>query len=102
MDGEASEPGWSLTFAFPNQAPDFAYGFSCGRLWEQMRTASAICGTFPTECRVTIEAMAMSLGWVETITVLDDDWIQVDLCRPDGDSRETPPVVPQLLPGKSP
>ena len=78
-----AEDGWALKFSFPNQSPDFAYGFACGRLWERMTKEDTIDGTFPSECRETIEAMAMSFGWVEEITVVADGWIRVVLSRPD-------------------
>jgi hypothetical protein len=96
------EPGWSLTFAFPDQSPSFAYGFSCGRVWEQMKSpgASVIGGTFPVETRDTIEGMAMALGWIETIEDMGEGWINVTLVRPDGpDHNDAVPIVPQLTPG---
>lgn len=77
------DEGWATHFVFPNKAPDFAFGFACGRLWEQMISSDSIDGTFPSECRETIEAMAMSFGWVEEITVVADGWIRVVLSRPD-------------------
>jgi len=76
----SDDDGWKLVMAFPDQSPNFAHGFACGRVWEQMKSGrSPIEGTLPAECQTTIEAMAH--GWVERIDKLDDDWISVTLTK---------------------
>lgn len=74
------------TLCFPDQSPSFAHGFACGRVWERLlvpgaRTVSAV---MPAETRDTIEAMAMALGWIETVDTVDAEWIEVTLTGPGG------------------
>src|ERR1700678_1959457 len=96
------DEGWSLTLRFPDQSPAFSCGFTCGRLWEQMRTPG--CGAITTmvmsDVRETVEAMAMALGWIEEIRDVTDGWIEVTLTKPEGDDGRDarPPIVPQLSP----
>lgn len=78
-----AEDGWSLVFKFPDQSDSFAHGFACGRLWEQMHADRDVIETMMVEeTRETVEAMAMSRGWVEEITPVEGGWISVKLSRP--------------------
>jgi hypothetical protein len=56
--------GYDLVLAFPDQSPEFAHGFTCGRIWQKMLEAPArdVQETVLAECRPTIEAMAMAKG----------------------------------------
>lgn len=73
------ETEWNLVLAFPDQSPSFAHGFACGRIWEQMTAGRVVEGMVPAEVRETIEAIAMSRGWIEEITPEADGWISVKL-----------------------
>lgn len=76
--------GFDLVLAFPDQSPNFAHGFTCGRIWQQMTDAPArdVIETVDADVRPTIEAMAMAKGWVEEVKDLADGWIEVRLRSP--------------------
>lgn len=78
------DDNYSLAFAFPDQSPEFAYGFTCGRIWQAMTEAPArdVVETVLAETRSTIEAMAMAKGWVEEIKEIGDGWLSVTLRSP--------------------
>lgn len=72
-----------VKFALPDRDPKFVAGFACGRMWALMCNGSARIDTFvPASVRDTVEAMAMALGWVEHITVVDANWIRVTMENP--------------------
>lgn len=35
--GLRNDGGYELVFAFRDQSPSFAHGFTCGRIWQQMK-----------------------------------------------------------------
>jgi hypothetical protein len=76
--------GYDLVLAFPDQSPEFAHGFTCGRIWQKMLEAPArdVQETVLAECPPTIEAMAMAKGWVEEIKDIGDGWLDVRLRTP--------------------
>lgn len=75
---------YSLTLAFPDQSPEFAYGFTCGRIWQAMTETPDrdVVETVMAEVRPTIEAMAMAKGWTEEIEDIGSGWLSVRLRSP--------------------
>ncbi len=73
-----------LVLAFPDQSPEFAHGFTCGRIWQAMTEAPArdVVETVLAETRPTIEAMAMAKGWVEEIEDIGHGWLSIRLRSP--------------------
>lgn len=73
---------FKLIFAFRDQSPSFSYGFTCGRIWQQMRTATVpFSETVMAELREDIIAMATASGWKENIKDITKDWIRVEFVR---------------------
>ena len=55
--------GHELVLAFRDQSPSFAHGFTCGRIWHQMRECSApFSETILTELREDVIALATAAG----------------------------------------
>ena len=70
-------------FRFLDQNPHFANGFAAGQIWQKMQDSDADFEmTVHEECWLTIEAMAMHLGWMETIDKLGSGWIRVKMTKP--------------------
>lgn len=80
----SEEQKYELALAFPDQSPNFAHGFMCGKIWQQMNDypANDIVETVVSDIRPTIEAMAMAKGWVEEIKKVADGWLEVRLRSP--------------------
>jgi len=80
MASEPPKEGWELTFAFPDQSPSYAHGFVCGKLWQRMKESNApIQDTVENDIVEHVVAMAMALGWTESVERLNDDWSHVIL-----------------------
>lgn len=78
-----SDTNYNLVMAFPDQSPNFAHGFACGRIWQEMADEkSVVLATVPNETRQTVEAMAMARGWTEEITDIGSGWLEVRLTNP--------------------
>jgi hypothetical protein len=76
------ENGWKLILAFRDQSPSYAHGFTCSRIWQQMRERSApLSETIPVELREDIIAMATAAGWVEEFIELSPEWLRVTFMR---------------------
>lgn len=74
------ERGYGLVFAFIDQSPSFAHGFTCGCVWERMKTSDDdLKITVLDETVEQIQAIAMHLGWVEEITSIGSGWSQITL-----------------------
>ena len=72
--------GYELVFAFSDQSPSFAHGFTCGKIWQQMRTRTApFSETIAAALREEVIAMATATGWREEFCELDgtDEWLRV-------------------------
>lgn len=73
-----SDSGYELVLAFRDQSPSFAHGFTCGKIWQQMRTRTApFSETIPMELREDIIALATAAGWREEFIELDAEWLRV-------------------------
>ena len=85
MPDEPQPAPWMLALTFLDQSPSFAHGFTCGRVWEQMRAGwSVIDMPVLAELRPQIEAMAMHMGWTEEFSDMGDGWVRVVLYKPTG------------------
>ena len=74
------EAGYELVITFGDQSPSFAHGFTCGRIWQQMRTRNApFSETIAAELREDVIALATVAGWMETFLPLDEtgEWLRV-------------------------
>lgn len=76
------EANYRLAVAFPDQSPGFAHGFTCGRIWQQMKDGLPIDETVLAETRPCIEAMAMAEGWVEGFSDVGDGWLRLKMMPP--------------------
>lgn len=82
-DTPEEQGGHSMVMAFPDQSDNFAHGFTCGRIWQEMADEkSVVTATVVSETRPTIEAMAMALGWTEEIEDIGSGWLSVRLVNP--------------------
>ena len=67
-----------LVYAFSDPSPSFARGFTCGTIWQQMRTRTdPFSETIAAELREQVIAMATAAGWREEFIELNDDWLRV-------------------------
>jgi hypothetical protein len=76
--------GHELVLAFRDQSPSFAHGFTCGRIWQQMRDRSApFSETIPAELREDAIALATAAGWIEEFLPLDEagEWLRVTFMK---------------------
>lgn len=94
-DGAANDgPGYRLILSFPDQSPSFAFGFTAGQIWAEMKRneQAELCFDVAAENREIVYRMAESLGWeVECQPMAGefDGWDSITLSKV-GPGRENP------------
>jgi hypothetical protein len=73
-----NEETWTPVVAFPDQSPNFVYGFEAGQIWSAMQILKVVdthlSFTTNRENREVIQRMAVHLGYEVEVGEIADGW----------------------------